>query len=72
MSASPPILHEKLPLIEVRDAHVLAQVLADPIAATHIAARLSDRVAAVRPGRLEALAERLRKLGHLPRTGAGH
>jgi hypothetical protein len=68
VSASPPILHEKLPLIEVKDAHVLAQVLADPGAATHIAARLSERVAVVVPGHLDALGERLRKMGHLPRV----
>jgi hypothetical protein len=72
MPAHRPVLHENLSLIEVRDEHILTLILADPSAAAHIAVRLSDRVAAVLPGRLEALAERLRKLGHLPRTCGHH
>jgi hypothetical protein len=68
VSASHPVLHDRLPLIEVREPHVLVQVLADPVAATCIATRLSDRVAVVVPGRLDALRERLLRLGHLPRV----
>jgi hypothetical protein len=68
MPASHPILHENLSLVEVRDPLILDQLLADAAVAGHLAARLSDRIAVVRPDRLEALAERLRKLGHLPQS----
>jgi hypothetical protein len=72
MSTSPPVLHDKLPLLEVREPCVLAQILADPVAATCLATRLSDRVAVVVPRRMDVLRERLLKLGHLPRvTAAG-
>jgi hypothetical protein len=68
--ASPPgpILHKNLPLIEVAESWLLDVVLADAGAARYILARLSDRVAVVAPGQIDALLARLRKLGHTPRV----
>lgn len=68
MPPDSPILHENLPLIQVREPRILDQLLADRIASAYLAVRLSERVAVVVPGRMDALFERLRHLGHLPRV----
>ncbi|HEU5098399.1 MAG TPA: hypothetical protein VFU22_05240 [Roseiflexaceae bacterium] len=62
------ILHENLPLIEVAEPWLLDTILADALAARAVATRLSDRVAVVAPGQLDALLARLRKLGHTPKV----
>lgn len=62
-----PVLHTNLPIIEVSDGWLLDAVLSDPAAGRTIALRLSERVAVVTPGQLDALFTRLRKLGHIPR-----
>ena len=60
------ILHQNLPLVEVAEPWLLDTVLADAGAARWIVMRLSDRVAIVAPGQIDALLARLRKLGHTP------
>jgi hypothetical protein len=67
-SAPSIILHENLPIIEVAETWLLDVVLADASAAHYIVTRLSDRVALVAPGQIDALLARLRKLGHTPRV----
>ena len=67
-TAGSVILHEAVPLIEVADGVLLDGLLADEISARWIAARLSDRVAVVMPGSQDALVERLRRQGHLPKV----
>lgn len=61
-------LHENVPLIEVADGVLLDALLADKTTARWIAARLSERVAVVLPGAQDALVERLRHQGHLPKV----
>jgi hypothetical protein len=67
-SAPASILHENLPMIEVAEPWLLDTILADAGAARSIVIRLSDRVAIVLPGQLDALLVRLRKLGHTPKV----
>ena len=62
------ILHQNLPLLEVAEPWLLDTVLADAGAARWIVTRLSDRVAIVAPGQVDALLARLRKLGHTPKV----
>ena len=47
---------------------MLDVLLADRTASRWIAARLSERVAVILPGSLDALVERLRRQGHLPKV----
>ena len=61
------ILHQNLPLVEVAEPWLLDTILADASAARWIVTRLSDRVAVVAPGQIDALLARLRKLGHTPK-----
>jgi len=65
------ILHQNLPLLEVAEPWLLDTVLADAGAARWIVTRLSDRVAIVAPGQVDALLARLRKLGHTPKVLEG-
>ena len=65
------ILHQNLPLVEVAEPWLLDTVLADAGAARWIVTRLSDRVAIVVPGQIDALLARLRKLGHTPKLLEG-
>jgi hypothetical protein len=62
------ILHQNLPLVEVAEPWLLDTILADTGAARSIVTRLSDRVAIVLPGQIDALLARLRKLGHTPKV----
>ncbi len=62
------ILHQNLPLVEVAEPWLLDTILADAGAARCIVTRLSDRMAIVAPGQIDALLARLRKLGHTPKV----
>jgi hypothetical protein len=70
-SQAETILHKNLPLVEVAESWLLDTMLADAGAARYIVTRLSDRVAIVAPGQLDALLARLRKLGHTPKVLEG-
>jgi hypothetical protein len=59
-SAASTTLHKNLPIIEVAEVWLLDVVLADASAARYIVTRLSDRVALVAPGQIDALLARLR------------
>lgn len=61
-------LHANLTLVEVAEAWQLDMLLADAAAGRLIAARISERLAAVTPGQADALLARLRKLGHTPKV----
>ena len=65
------ILHQNLPLVEVAEPWLLDTILADTSAARWIVTRLSDRVAIIAPGQVDALLARLRKLGHTPKLLEG-
>lgn len=62
------VLHANLPIVEVAEAWQLDALLADAGVARLVIARLSERVAAVAPGQVEALLARMRKLGHTPKV----
>ena len=70
---TPPetILHQHLPLVEVAEPWLLESILSDATAARYVVTRLSDRVAVVAPGQIDALLARLRKLGHTPKVLEG-
>ncbi len=61
-----PTLHVNLPLIEVTEPWLLDTLMADQTAGRMIVARLTDRIAAIAPGQVDALLQRMRKLGHTP------
>lgn len=61
------LLHRNLPIVEVTDPALLDELMLDRQVAEMVLARLSERVVAVDPVRVDALVMRLRKLGHLPR-----
>ncbi len=63
---SQPVFHENLPLIEVEDSFLLDNLYADPRAAQYLLTRLSETVAVVAPGQVDALLARLIKAGHTP------
>jgi hypothetical protein len=63
-----PVLHANLPLIEVAAPWLLDAILADSAASRHVLLRLSETIALVAPGELDALHARLRKLGHTPKV----
>lgn len=62
------VLHENLPMLEVADRRLLDDLYADPQAALFLLNRLSDTVAVVAPGQVDALRARLLKLGHTPKV----
>ena len=62
------VLHANLPLVEVAEGWQLDALLADAGVARLVIARLSERVAVVAPGQVEALLARMRKLGHTPKV----
>jgi hypothetical protein len=63
-----PVLHENLPLLEVVDRLLLDDLYANPQTALFLLKRLSDTVAVVSPGQIDALRARLLKLGHTPKV----
>lgn len=67
---SDAVLHANLPLIEVAEPWQLQALLADASISRFILTRLSDRVAVVAPGQVDALHARLRRLDYLPKTVA--
>ena len=67
-SRSSTVLHENVSLIEVADGVLLDALLADRTTSRWIAARLSERVAVIMPGTQDALIERLRRQGQLPKV----
>jgi hypothetical protein len=68
MKIKTPILHKNLPVIEVADAILLDQLLADPSTARSLLVRLSERAAIVDPQGFDALIDKLIKAGHLPKV----
>jgi hypothetical protein len=61
-------LHRRVCLVFTEDAVLTEELLARKKLAADIAGRLSDRVLLVRPGRVEAVLEELRKIGHTPQV----
>jgi hypothetical protein len=64
-------LHRRVCLIFTEDAVLAEELLARKKLAADVVGRLSDRVLLVRPGRVEAVLEELRKMGHTPQVVSG-
>jgi hypothetical protein len=62
------VLHLNLTLLEVDEPEALAALRADRALGPLILTAISDRVAAVAPGREDELIRRLRKAGHTPKV----
>jgi hypothetical protein len=60
-------LHRKVGVLMTDTPLTAQEVLARPKLAADIVGRLSETVLLIRPGRVEAVATELRKLGHAPR-----
>jgi hypothetical protein len=64
----PVKLHRRVCLIQTEDAILAEEILAHRKLAQDIAGRLAERVLLVRPGRVDAVVQELRKLGHTPQV----
>ncbi len=64
----PFLLHRKVCLVLTDDALLAEELLARKKLAADVAGRLSERVLLIRPGRLEAVLDELRKAGHTPQV----
>jgi hypothetical protein len=63
-------LHRRVCLVLTEDALLAEELLARKKLAAELAGRLSDKVLLVRPGRVEAVLDELRKMGHTPQVVA--
>jgi hypothetical protein len=64
----PVQLHRRVCLIQTEDAILAEEILAHRKLAQDVVGRLAERVLLVRPGRVEAVVQELRKLGHTPQV----
>jgi hypothetical protein len=59
-------LHRRVCLVLTEDSLLAEEVLARKKLAGEVAGRLSEKVLLIRPGRIEAVLDELRKMGHTP------
>jgi hypothetical protein len=64
----PVKLHRRVCLVLTEDAVLAEELLARKKLAQEVAGRLTDRVLLVRPGRVDAVLEELRRMGHTPQV----
>jgi hypothetical protein len=64
----PVKLHRRVCLVLTDDAVLAEEVLARKKLTQEVAGRLTDRVLLIRPGRVEAVLEELRRMGHTPQV----
>jgi hypothetical protein len=64
----PAKLHRKVCLVLTEDAVLAEELLARKKLAAEVAGRLSERVLLIRPGRLDAVLDELRKMSHTPQV----
>ncbi len=64
-------LHRRVALVLTDDALLAEEILARKKLSAEIAGRLSDKVLLIRPGRVDAVLEELRKMGHTPQVVKG-
>jgi hypothetical protein len=62
----PVKLHRNVALVQTEDALLAEELLAHKKVAADIVGRLSERVLLIRAGRVEAVVQELRKMGHTP------
>jgi hypothetical protein len=63
-------LHRRVCLILTDDAMLAEELLARKKLAQDVAGRLTDKALLVRSGRVEAVVEELKRMGHTPRVVA--
>lgn len=59
-------LHRRVCLVLTEDAVLAEELMARKKLAADVLGRLSDRALLIRPGRVSAVLEELRKIGHTP------
>ena len=64
----PVKLHRRVCLIVTEDAVLAEELLARKKVTQDLVGRLTERVLLVRPGRVEAVVEELKKMGHTPQV----
>jgi hypothetical protein len=64
----PAKLHRRVCLVLTEDAVLAEELLARKKLAGEVAGRLSDTALLIRPGRLDAVLDELRKMGHTPQV----
>ena len=64
----PAKLHRRVSLVLTEDAVLAEELLARKKLAADVLGRLDGRVLLVRPGRVEAVLDELRKMGHTPQV----
>jgi len=63
-------LYRHVCLVLTEDAVLAEEILARKKLANEVVGRLTDRALLIRPGRVEAVLEELRKMGHTPQVAA--
>jgi hypothetical protein len=63
-------LHRRVCLVLTDDAMLAEELLARKKLAQEVAGRLTDKALLVRSGRVEAVVEELKRMGHTPRVVA--
>jgi hypothetical protein len=66
----PVKLHRRVCLVQTEDAVLAEELLARKKLAQDVVGRLTDRVLLVRAGRVDAVLQELRKMGHTPQVRA--
>lgn len=64
----PVKLHRRVVLVLTEDAVLAEELLARKKLAQEVTGRLSDHALLIRPGRVEAVIEELRRMGQTPRV----
>ena len=64
----PAKLHRRVCLVLTEDALLAEEMLARKKLAGEVAGRLSDKALLIRPGRVDAVLDELRKMGHTPQV----
>jgi uncharacterized protein YaiI (UPF0178 family) len=64
----PAKLHRRVSLVLTEDAVLAEELLARKKLAAEVLGRLDGKVLLVRPGRVEAVLDELRKMGHTPQV----
>ena len=70
-SRLPVKLHRKVCLVLTEDAVLAEELLARKKLSQEVAGRLTECVLLIRPGRVEAVLEELRRMGHTPQVVGG-
>ncbi|HSQ57647.1 MAG TPA: hypothetical protein VLM40_18135 [Gemmata sp.] len=61
-------LHRRVCLVLTEDVVLAEELLARKKLSMEVAGRLSEKVLLIRPGRVDAVLEELRKMGHTPQV----